>query len=105
MIHDLEEIVRLIESAGTSEATRDEYLSKLNVFGFKETEIEACAVTLWTNYFRANLKELLQEKPAIESHLLQAEQIRNCFEVAFQEYTNRKKDLGIDDIRKFWFPV
>ena len=100
----LDELVAAIEGVDTDEVSREAYISKLNIYGYKENDITAMAMSYWTDYFRAHIKDLLEGADPVQSHLLNEEQLKECIEIAFEEYQNRKKDLGIDNIRKFWAP-
>ncbi|MFY0643861.1 MAG: hypothetical protein JXR19_05290 [Bacteroidia bacterium] len=101
----LEDLVKAIEESSTQDNLREEYLSKLNIYGYKEEDIKQEARTHWRRFFEENLKELLKSKQPIESHILDEEEVKGILEIVFKEFQARRKDLGIDDIRKYWFPV
>lgn len=97
-------LVAYIENPGTAEADRDKAISELNLLGKPSTQIEEIAYTHWQEYFAENMDAILSERLVIISHLLEDNVINQCFEDIFQEYKDRKKQLGIDDMRKFWAP-
>ena len=100
----LEMLVHNIENPQTPENERKSLISKLNLKGFASTDIENAAFEYWTIYFQNNMQTILADRIVLISHLLPDEDFRQCFENAFQEFRQRKKHLGIDDIRKFWAP-
>ncbi|MBR9861348.1 hypothetical protein GYB22_11485 [bacterium] len=104
MSADIDALVRLVEWPETSESTRKEAQTKLNIYGFKEEAIKASAQKFWSDYFEQQMDFILSEQPSLESYLLSNSEIQACFDVKFEEYRQRKKDLGIDDIRKYWIP-
>jgi hypothetical protein len=105
LITELDDIVSNIENPTTEESDRDKFISKLNIYGYKEDDIQQSALIYWRSYFEENLREILEDSFNIESHLLDAEILKKCFSEVFEEYKNRKKDLGVDDIMKYWSPL
>ncbi len=105
MITELDDIVSIIENPNTEDASREEFISKLNIYGYKEEDIQLSALRYWREYFKENLRQILEDSFDIESHLLESEILKNCFTEVFEEYKNRKKDLGVDDISKYWSPL
>ena len=101
----LEDLIDAIENANTSDKLREKYISKLNIYGYKEEDVKNEARLYWRRFFENKLKELLGSEQAVESHILDEEEIKNILEEVFREFQSRKKDMGIDDIRKYWFPV
>jgi|TARA_B110000908_G_scaffold149152_1_gene182193 hypothetical protein len=100
----IEKLIAFIENPKTLEAEREEAISKLNLSGTSSTDIEELAYTYWQNYFAENMDEILSERLVIISHLLPDGTLNECFQDTFQEYQDRKKQLGIDDMRKYWAP-
>lgn len=98
------ELVAYIESLSTSESDREKAISELNLLGVGNAEIEELAYSYWNTYFAENIEEILQSRLVLISHLLPDHLLNQCFSDVFQEYQQRKKDLGIDDIKKFWAP-
>ena len=105
MITDLDEIVSIIENPSSDETQREQFISRLNIYGYKEEDIQESALRHWRSYFKENLRQILEDKFSIESHLLESEILKTCFTEVFEEYKNRKKDLGVDDIMKYWSPL
>ena len=102
---DLQNMIALIESPKTDETKRDDLISKLNIYGYSEDAIKEEALAYWSVYFEDHMADILQEQQSITSHVLDSEDLKVCFDERFEEYKNRKKDLGIDDIRKYWYPL
>ena len=100
----LEDLIAYIENASTSEQKREEAISQLNLLGVGNAKIEELAYAYWNDYFAENIEEILRSRLVLISHLLPDELLNQCFKDVFQEYQQRKKDLGIDDIQKFWAP-
>lgn len=99
-----EQLIALIENASTSEQQREEAISALNLLGIGNAAIEELAYNYWNSYFAENIEEILNSRLVLISHLLPDGLLNQCFSDVFQEYQQRKKDLGIDDIKKFWAP-
>jgi hypothetical protein len=99
-----EELVAFIENPSTSEAEREKAISALNLLGVGNAAIEEMAYTYWNDYFAENIEDILKSRLVLVSHLLPDNLLNQCFSDVFQEYQQRKKDLGIDDIKKFWAP-
>lgn len=97
-------LVAFIESPSTIEEDRKKALTELNLLGIDADKIELEAYTFWKSYFEQNMKMVLSERLVLISHLLPDAAFRQCFDDSFQEFQNRRKDLGIDDIKKFWAP-
>ena len=97
-------LIAFIENPNTLENQREKAISKLNLSGVCNADIEELAYEYWQNYFAEKIEDILKERLAIISHLLPDDVINQCFEDVFAEYQERKKQLGIDDIRKFWAP-
>lgn len=97
-------LIAFIENPNTLENQREKAISKLNLSGVCNADIEELAYEYWQNYFAENIEDILKERLVIISHLLPDDVINQCFEDVFAEYQERKKQLGIDDIRKFWAP-
>lgn len=97
-------LVAYIENPETPEAEREKAISELNLSGTSSEKIEELAYAHWQEYFAENMDAILSERLVIISHLLEDNVINQCFEDTFQEYQDRRKQLGIDDIRKFWAP-
>ncbi|MBT6236100.1 hypothetical protein N9J89_00710 [Bacteroidia bacterium] len=100
----IKKLIAYIESPEISDANREEAISKLNLTGTPAQEIEELAYSHWQEYFAENMDTILQERIVIISHLLEDDVVNQCFKDTFQEYQDRRKQLGIDDIRKFWAP-
>ena len=100
----IKKLIAFIESPKTLEAERDEAISQLNISGTSSTEIEELAYAYWQEYFAENMDGILSERLVIISHLLPDGTLNECFQDTFQEYQDRKKQLGIDDMRKYWAP-
>jgi hypothetical protein len=101
----LEELIQIIEDQGSSEPERERRLSQLNIFGYSEEAINNECLRYWKAYFRENMQSILNEQRSIESHILDFQGLKSCFDQEFEEFKNRKKDLGIDDITKYWNPL
>jgi hypothetical protein len=97
-------LIAFIENPNTPENQREKAISKLNLTGTCNADIEELAYEYWQNYFAENIEEILTKRLVIISHLLPDNLVNQCFEDVFAEYQERKKQLGIDDIRKFWAP-
>ena len=54
--------------------------------------------------FAQNMEDILSKRLVIISHLLEDDVVNQCFKDTFQEYQDKRKQMGIDDIRKFWAP-
>jgi len=103
-VETITKLVAFIENPETLEAEREKAISELNLLGKPSTEIEEIAYTHWQEYFAENMDAILSERLVIVSHLLEDDVVNQCFKDTFQEYQDRRKQLGIDDIRKFWAP-
>ncbi len=101
---DISKIVAFLESATTAEADRKRALSELNLNGMPSAEIEEHAYSYWQEYFAHNMEDILSKRLVIISHLLEDDVINQCFKDTFQEYQDKRKQMGIDDIQKFWAP-
>jgi len=101
----LDELVAFIENPKTNENDRESAISKLTIYGYPEDKIKAEALTYWSNYFENEMDQILNDQISILSHLLDSKVLKLCFDDRFEEYKNRKKDLGIEDIQKFWNPL
>lgn len=100
----LENLIVFIENPTTRDTDREKALSQLNLSGTTTSEIEDLAYTYWQEYFAENMHKILSERLVIISHLLPDNVVNDCFQNTFQEYQDRKKQLGIDDMRKYWAP-
>jgi len=98
----VEELISNIENAMTPESEREKDISQLNLLGIGAAEIEEKAYSYWQNYFAENIEYVLSNRIVFISHLLPDALLNQCFTDVFMEYQQRKKDLGIDDIKKFW---
>ena len=99
----LEKLIAFIENPNTLEEERDRAISQLNLQGISESKIEEITFDYWSKYFNENLEIILKERIVVISHLLDDKLLNNCFSIVFEEYVQRKKDLGID-VRKYWAP-
>ena len=99
----INKLVAFIENPSTNEEDRKKALSTLNLQGTPSAEIEELAYAHWQNYFAENMEEILSDKLVIVSHLLSDKTVNECFEDAFEEYKNRRKQMGVDDIQKFGY--
>lgn len=99
-----EELIARIENTSTSEKEREKAISDLNLQGVGNAAIEDLAYSYWSDYFAENMDEILKSRLVLISHLLPDHLLNQCFSDVFKEYQQRKKDLGIDDIKKFWAP-
>jgi|TARA_B110000908_G_C10252765_1_gene453255 hypothetical protein len=97
-------LVAFVENPETPESDRDKAISELNLMGKPSAEIEEVAYNHWQEYFAENIEIILTQRLVIISHLLPDDVVNQCFHDTFQEYQDRKKQMGIDDIRKFWAP-
>ncbi|PCJ65905.1 MAG: hypothetical protein COA58_07440 [Bacteroidetes bacterium] len=97
-------LVKFIEDPFTKEEEREKAISELNLLGTPLSDIEEIAYTHWQNYFAENIEDILTKRLVIISHLLPDDVVNQCFENVFQEYRDKRKQMGIDDIRKFWAP-
>lgn len=104
MSPDISKIIACIESATTAESERKKALSELNLINISSAEIEEEAYSYWQEYFASNMRDILSKKCVIISHLLEDNVVNQCFTDTFQEYQDKQKQMGIDDIRKFWAP-
>ena len=95
---DLTELITAIDFSDLSEQEKEGLVSKLNIYGYKEDKVKETAKELWVAHFRSHLEVILKSDLPVESLLLDTEEMTACFDIAFQEYQDRKKDLGIDDI-------
>ena len=102
---DLIRLISSIESPTSKAEVRDSALKELNLSGIPNEEIEAAAIDFWNSYFESNMRLILEERIVIVSNLLPDNVINDCFQNRFEEYVQRKKDLGIDDIIKYWGPI
>jgi hypothetical protein len=100
----IEKLVAYIENPETIEVERDKAISELNLLGTPSSDIEEIAYSHWQEYFAQHMDEILSERLVIISHLLEDDVVNQCFQDTFQEYQDRRKQLGIDDIKKFWAP-
>ena len=105
MLTDLDDLIRAIEDPNTSETEREDLLSKINIYGYKEEQAKGAAVAYWKDYLEQEMRDILVNERSIESHVLNEDELKEIFSLVFEEYQARKKDLGIDDIRKFWTPI
>lgn len=103
-LETITKLVAFIENPDTKEEERERAISELNLLGKPASEIEEIAYSHWQEYFAENMDAILKERLVIVSHLLGDDLVNQCFQDTFQEYQDRKKQLGIDDIRKFWAP-
>ncbi len=85
------------------ETEREKAISELNLLGVPSSEIEDTTYTYWGEYFAQNMDEILTKKLIIISHLLPDDVVNQCFEDAFEEYKNKRKQMGLDDIQKFGY--
>lgn len=97
-------LIGYIEHPETTEKAREEALTELNLLGVPAAHIEDAAYTYWQNYFTEHMDTVLKHRIVIVSHLLADDLLNQCFHDIFQEYQDRKKQLGIDDVRRFWAP-
>jgi hypothetical protein len=97
-------LIEFIESPQTSVNERERCISELNLQGVGDSKIQELAYDYWQRYFAQNMDEILSKKYVLISHLLPDELLNQCFTDVFEEYKNKKKEMGIDDIRKFWAP-
>ncbi len=97
-------LIGYIEHPETTEKAREEALTELNLLGLPAAHIEDAAYAYWQKYFADNMQTILRNRIVIISHLLPDDLLNQCFQDIFQEYQDRKKQLGIDDVRKFWAP-
>lgn len=97
-------LVAYIENPETLDAEREKAISELNLLGKPSSEIEEAAYNHWQDYFAENMDAILSERLVIISHLLEDNVVNQCFQDVFQEYQDKRKQMGIDDIRKFWAP-
>ena len=104
ILEAVKKLVAFIEAPETLGAEREKAISELNLSGTSSTEIEQLAYSHWQEYFAEHMDEILSDRLVIVSHLLEDDVINRCFQDTFQEYQDRKKQLGIDDIRRFWAP-
>ena len=101
---NLAKIVAFIEAPDTMESERERALSELNISGVPSNEIEEEAYSYWQDYFAMHMEDILSKRLVIISHLLPDETVNQCFQDTFQEFQDKRKQMGIDDIRKFWAP-
>lgn len=101
---DLAKIVAFIEYPNTASDEREKAISQLNLSGISSQRIEEEAYIYWQNYFAENIEQILSHRLVIISHLLEDAVVNQCFQDIFQEYQDKKNQMGIDDIRKFWAP-
>ena len=100
----VKKLVAFIEAPETLGAEREKAISQLNLLGTSSAEIEQLAYSHWQGYFAEHMDEILSDRLVIVSHLLEDDVINRCLQDTFQEYQDRKKQLGVDDIRRFWAP-
>ncbi|MBT8326871.1 MAG: hypothetical protein KJP21_04055 [Bacteroidia bacterium] len=98
----IEKIIAFIEDPHTSDIEREKALTKLNISGIGDAELEEKAYAFWHGYFAQNIEDILSKRLVLISHMLPDVVLNQCFTDVFNEYVQRKKDLGIDDIKKFW---
>lgn len=98
----IEKIIAFIENPNTTEKDREKAMSELNLAGIGDAELEEKAFVFWNNYFAQNIEDILSKRLVLISHILPDTVLNQCFTDVFNEYVQRKKDLGIDDIKKFW---
>lgn len=99
-----EKLIAFIENPLSKETERERAISELNLLGIGNAKIEELAYLYWQDYFSTNLLEILKDRIVVISHLLPDTLLNQCFSDVFEEYKQRKNDLGIDDIQKFWVP-
>lgn len=97
-------LVAFIEDPFTQEKDREKAISELNLSGTSSEKVEEIAYAFWQNHFAENMDEILTKRLVIISHLLADDVVNQCFQDVFQEYQDKRKQMGIDDIRKFWAP-
>ncbi|MGB1037012.1 MAG: hypothetical protein ACPGYY_00055 [Bacteroidia bacterium] len=97
-------LIAFIEDPFTKEEDREKAISELNLSGTPTSEVEEMAYAHWQNYFAENMDDILTKRLVIISHLLADNVVNQCFQDVFQEYQDKRKQMGIDDIRKFWAP-
>jgi hypothetical protein len=102
-MESLTKLVAFIENPTTMESDREKAISELNLLGIPSKEIEETAYTYWQDYFAQNVEEILSDRLVIVSHLLADKVVNHCFENAFLEFKEMRKQMGIDDIQKFGF--
>ena len=90
-------LIAFIENPNTRELEREKAISKLNLSGVCNADIEELAYEYWPNYFAENMEEILTQRLVIISHLLPDDIVNQCFEDVFTEYQERKKQMGIDN--------
>ncbi len=98
----IDKLIAFIEEPNTSEKEREKALSELNLAGIGDAELQERAFNFWNNYFAQNIEDILTQRLVLISHILPDDVLNQCFTDVFNEYVQRKKDLGIDDIKKFW---
>ena len=98
----VDKLIAFIENPSTIEKDREQAISALNLKGIGNAEIEERAYVYWNNFFAENIEDILTKRLVLISHLLPDNVLNQCFTDVFNEYNQRKKDLGIDDIKKFW---
>lgn len=103
-LETITKLVAFIEHPKTREEERERAISQLNLLGKPAADIEGIAYIHWQKYFAEHMDAILSERLVIVSHLLEDDVVNQCFQDTFQEYQDRRKQLGIDDIRKFWAP-
>jgi hypothetical protein len=96
----IEKLIAFIENPKTLEAEREEAISQLNLSGTSSTDIEELSYNYWRNYFANNMNEILSERLVIISHLLPDSTLNECFQDTFQEYQDRKKQLGLHHLQR-----
>ncbi len=100
----IDKLIAFIESPSTNSTERERAISELNLLGVGNAEIEERTYAYWQSYFAENMEEILTKRYVLISHLLPDTLLNQCFTDVFEEYKNLRKDLGVDDIRKFWAP-
>jgi hypothetical protein len=103
-VEAVKKLIAFIENPNTPEEEREKAITELNLLGTSSSEIEELAYSYWQEYFAEHIESILTQRLVIISHLLPDDEVNQCFQDVFQEYQDRKKQLGIDDIRRFWAP-
>lgn len=67
-------------------------------------EIAGYAKVFWKDYLVGHMRSILENNEAVSSYFIAHEDFVQLFQEAFNEYRLRKKDMGIDDHKKYWAP-
>lgn len=67
-------------------------------------DIASYAKVFWNDYLAGHMKSILEQDQAVSSYFIEHEEFIGVFQEAFNEYRLRKKDMGIDDQKKYWAP-